>query len=306
MATVPKTDEEIWRAECAAEDALVAQELTPQQLLRAEAIAMFDYGLDRLAVVSLLGEEAVKAHEEHWKQCAKKVGDDEEAAEIRRRSAAIAALDFAQEAVRVAVLGEAAVQAHEALYGTQNNLASPDSLLLPPPQPSPAQLAYEAERSERAASARAAYARRRHVPLRFHFQHAPLEPEDDEEEAVYSVAVIRQRAAAIAALDLGEGDRADHVAVLGEAVVQAHEALYGTQNNLASPDSLLPPPQPSPAQLAYEAERSESAALARHALYLSLAKMRKTVPDDDESQQGLVEVVVNCGLADCVHTLFHH
>jgi len=196
MATVPKTDEEIWRAECAAEDALVAQELTPQQLLRAEAIAMFDYGLDRLAVVSLLGEEAVKAHEEHWKQCAKKVGDDEEAAEIRRRSAAIAALDLAQEAVRVAVLGEAAVQ--------------------------------------------------------------------------------------------------------------AHEALYGTQNNLASPDSLLPPPQPSPAQLAYEAERSESAALARHALYLSLAKMRETVPDDDESQQGLVEVVVNCGLADCVHTLFHH
>ena len=206
MATVPKTDEEIWRAECAAQDALVAQELTPQQQLRADAIAMFDYGLDRLAVVSILGEEAVKAAaggEEHWKQCAKKVGDD-------------------------------------------------------------------------------------------------------EEEAVYSVAVIRQRAAAIAALDLGEGDRADHVAVLGEAVVQAHEALYGTQNNLASPDSLLPPPQPSPAQLAYEAERSESAALARHALYLSLAKMRKTVPDDDESQQGLVEVVVNCGLADCVHTLFHH
>jgi len=198
MATVPKTDEEIWRAECAAQDALVAQELTAEQHTRADAIAMFDYGLDRLAVVSILGEEAVKAHEEHWKQCAKKVGDDEEAAEIRRRSAAIAALD------------------------------------------------------------------------------------------------------------LGEGERADHVAVLGEAAVQAHEALYGTQNNLASPDSLLPPPQPSPAQLAYEAERSESAALARHALYLSLAKMRETVPDDDESQQGLVEVVVNCGLADCVHTLFHH
>jgi len=194
MATVPKTDEEIWRAECAAQDALVAQELTPEQHLRAEAIAMFDYGLDRLAVVSILGEDAVKAHEEHWKQCAKKVGDDEAAAEIRSRSAAIAALD------------------------------------------------------------------------------------------------------------LGEGERADHVAVLGEAAVQAHEALYGT-HNLAL---LLPPPQPSAAQLAYEAERSECAALARHALYQSLAKMRETVPDDDESQQGLVEVVVNCGLADCVHTLFHH
>ena len=195
MATVPKTDEEIWRAECAAEDALVAQELTPEQHLRAEAIAMFDYGLDRLAVVSILGEDAVKAHEEHWEQQRiKETAYDEEAAEIRRRSAAIAALD------------------------------------------------------------------------------------------------------------LGEGERADHVAVLGEAAVQAHEALYGT-HNLAL---LLPPPQPSAAQLAYEAERSECAALARHALYQSLAKMRETVPDDDESQQGLVEVVVNCGLADCVHTLFHH
>ena len=183
MATVPKTDEEIWRAECAAQDALVAQELTPEQHLRAEAIAMFDYGLDRLAVVSILGEDAVKAHEEHWKQCAKKVGDDEAAAEIRSRSAAIAALDLGEgeRADHVAVLGEAAVQAHEALYGTQNNLASPDSLL-PPPQPSPAQLAYEAERSESAALARAAYARRRCVPRRFHLQHAPLEPEDDDDD----------------------------------------------------------------------------------------------------------------------------
>lgn len=204
MATVPKTDEEIWRAECAAQDALAAQELTAEQHLRAEAIALFDYGLDRLAVVSILGEDAVKAAaggEEHWEQQRiKETAYDEEAAEIRRRSAAIAALD------------------------------------------------------------------------------------------------------------LGEGERADHVAVLGEATVQAHEALYGTtQNNLASPGSLLlPPPQPSAAQLAYEAERSERAALARHALYQSLAKMRETVPDDDESQQGLVEVVVNCGLADCTHTLFHH
>ena len=181
MATITKTDEEIWRAECAAEDALVAQELTAEQHLRAEAIAMFDYGLDRLAVVSILGEDAVKAHEEHWEQQRIKENTyDEEAAEIRRRSAAIAALD------------------------------------------------------------------------------------------------------------LGEGERADHVAVLGEAAVQAHEALYGTtQNNLASPGSLLlPPPQPSPAQLAYEAERSERAALARHALYQSLAKMRETVPDDDDAQPG--------------------
>ena len=202
MATITKTDEEIWRAECAAEDALVAQELTAEQHLRAEAIAMFDYGLDRLAVVSILGEDAVKAAaggEEHWEQQRIKENTyDEEAAEIRRRSAAIAALD------------------------------------------------------------------------------------------------------------LGEGERADHVAVLGEAAVQAHEALYGTTQNLAL---LLPPPQPSPAQLAYEAERSERAALARHALYQSLAKMRETVPhDDDESQQGLYSIGVNCGLADCVHTLFlaHH
>ena len=227
MATVPKTDEEIWRAECAAEDALAAQELTAEQHLRAEAIALFDYGLDRLAVVSILGEDAVKAHEEHWEQCAKKVGDD-------------------------------------------------------------------------------------------------------EEEAVYSVAELRQRydisrrSAAIAALDLGEGERADHVAVLGEAAVQAHEALYGTAaprpNSLfkygvaaATDDEdlalLLPPPQPSPAQLAYEAERSERAALARHALYQSLAKMRETVPpddDDDDSEQGQHSSYassVRCGLADCVHTL---
>ena len=205
MATITKTDEEIWRAECAAEDALVAQELTAEQHLRAEAIAMFDYGLDRLAVVSILGEDAVKAAaggEEHWEQQRIKENTyDEEAAEIRRRSAAIAALD------------------------------------------------------------------------------------------------------------LGEGERADHVAVLGEAAVQAHEALYGTQNNLASPGSLLLPPQPSAAQLAYEAERSERAALARHALYQSLAKMRETVPhDDDESEQGQYSIGVNCGLADCVHTLFlaHH
>jgi hypothetical protein len=126
MATVPKTDEEIWRAECAAEDALAAQELTAEQHLRAEAIALFDYGLDRLAVVSILGEDAVKAHEEHWEQQRiKETAYDEEAA--------IAALDLGEgeRADHVAVLGEAAVQAHEALYGTQNNLASPDSLLPP-------------------------------------------------------------------------------------------------------------------------------------------------------------------------------
>ena len=220
MATVPKTDEEIWRAECAAEDALAVQELTAEQHLRAEAIALFDYGLDRLAVVSILGEDAVKAAaggEEHWEQQRiKETAYDEEAAEIRRRSAAIAALD------------------------------------------------------------------------------------------------------------LGEGERADHVAVLGEAAVQAHEALYGTAaprpNSLfkygvaaATDDEdlalLLPPPQPSPAQLAYEAERSERAALARHALYQSLAKMRETVPpddDDDDSEQGQHSSYassVRCGLADCVHTL---
>ena len=178
MATIPKTDE-------------VARERARR---RAEAIALFDYGLDRLAVVSILGEDAVKAAA--VEQCAKKVGDD-------------------------------------------------------------------------------------------------------EEEAVYSVAEIRQRydisrrSAAIAALDLGEGERADHVAVLGEAAVQAHEALYGTAaprpNSLfkygvaaATDDEDIPqnlallPPQPSPAQLAYEAERSERAALARHALYQSLAKMRES------------------------------
>lgn len=213
MATIPKTDEEIWRAECAAQDALAAQqaqELTAEQrILRAEAIALFDYGLDRLAVVSILGEDAVKAAaggEEHWEQCAKKVGDDEE----------------------------------EAVYA-------------------------------------AAQRRRQRYD-------------------------ISRRSAAIAALDLGEGERADHVAVLGEAAVQAHEALYGTQN-LAL---LLPPPQPSPAQLAYEAERSERAALARHALYQSLAKMREIVPDDDDSEQGQHSSYassVRCGLADCVHTL---
>lgn len=196
MATVPKTDEEIWRAECAAQDAHYAH--GNGRWLRAEAIALFDYGLDRLAVVSILGEDAVKAAaggEEHWEQQRiKETAYDEEAAEIRRRSAAIAALD------------------------------------------------------------------------------------------------------------LGEGERADHVAVLGEAAVQAHEALYGTPtaprpNSLfkygvaaATDDEdlalLLPPPQPSPAQLAYEAERSERAALARHALYQSLAKMRETVPDDDNTQPG--------------------
>ena len=201
MATVPKTDEEIWRAECAAQDALAAQELTAEQHLRAEAIALFDYGLDRLAVVSILGEDAVKAAaggEEHWEQQRiRETAYDEEAAEIRRRSAAIAALD------------------------------------------------------------------------------------------------------------LGEGERADHVAVLGEAAVQAHEALYGT-HNLAL---LLPPPQPSAAQLAYEAERSECAALARHALYQSLAKMRETVPpddDDDDSEQRLHSSYassVHCGIADCVHVV---
>jgi len=63
---------------------------------------------------------------------------------------------------------------------------------------------------------------------------AAWEAEEQRDEEEQREAEIRRRSAAIAALDLGEGNRADHVAVLGEAAVRAHEDMVQKARSAAA------------------------------------------------------------------------
>jgi len=63
---------------------------------------------------------------------------------------------------------------------------------------------------------------------------AAWEAEEQRDEEEKRMAEIRRRSAAIAALDLGEGNRADHVAVLGETAVRAHEDMVQKARSAAA------------------------------------------------------------------------
>jgi hypothetical protein len=63
---------------------------------------------------------------------------------------------------------------------------------------------------------------------------AAWEAEEQRDEEEMRMAEIRRRSAAIAALDLGEGERADHVAVLGETAVRAHEDMVQKARSAAA------------------------------------------------------------------------